>query len=221
MRKSLYALFMILVFSSICMAEEVKPAAPENQSPFALGMHFGFHFFNPQDVNDYIEYDLEQYSVETGFTSIILCFDLGLDLKYMANESLGVKFGVDGLLAPKLVTVQDYYTGATETEVYALSGICLSAMGLFSVPVDNDMSFFIGAGPDFYYSSFEDYSGYGFGGRVQAGVMLAHGTEISLVGRIAKIPNKKSIDTGFGSFTPDFDMDYTGIELKMTYYPNF
>ncbi len=208
MKRYLFTVILILLLPVASMAQDSESDDSAGATGAALGIHFGFHFFYPNDVNDYIENDLQNYMTTSGTKSMFLCFDLGLDSRYMFTENLGVKFGFDWLLAPKLAT-------GDSSEGYLLSGICLSPTALAVIPIDKEKSIFIGAGPDYYFTWFEDYSGYGIAGHARLGLMLENGIEVSLLGRYAKIKNKKEINTLAGKATPDFTMDFSGVELKL------
>ena len=187
---------------------ESESETAEQFSRYAIGIYGGFHFFYPNDVNDYIESELAGTTATSGFKNMILCFDIGLGFKYMYNENFGIKAGVDGLLGPKIVMNADYS--------YLLSAVSPGASALAVLPLGDDFSLFAGIGPDFYFSWFKSYFGYGIGGKAELGVQVNREAEVSLVGRYAKIPNRKKIN---GS-KPDFDMEFTGVEIRATYWFN-
>ena len=209
MKRIICLMFMGLLIPLMAAAQDVTANASDNASSFSFGPHFGFHFFSCDDVNQYIDDDLSEYSVEGGSTDMFLAFDLGIDLKKMMTENLAIKFGVDGLISPKFVSTSD-----GESFTYVFKAVSLSATGLVFIPISTNVSFLIGAGPDYYFTWFEDYAGSGFGGRVQLGIKTKYDFEASLIGRYAKIENDKNINGA----TPDFEMDFSGVEINCVKY---
>jgi len=209
MKKFICLLFIGLLIPVMAAAQDVTENVTDNESSFSFGPHIGFHFFSCKDVNQYIKDDLSEYMVTGGTTNMFLAFDLGFDLKKMMTENLAIKLGVDWLLAPKFATADN-----GESFSYLFSGISLSAAGLVFIPLSKKVSLIFGAGPDYYFTKFEDFAGSGFGGRAQFGIRTKYDFEISLIGRYAKIKNDKTVN----GTTPDFLMDFTGVEINCVKY---
>jgi len=209
MKRVICLFFMSLLIPVMAAAQDVYADSSDSASSFSFGPHIGFHFFSCEDVNQYIEDDLSEYYVDGGTTDMILAFDIGFDMKKMFNDYLAIKFGVDWLLSPKFVT-----TNTGEAFSYLFSAVTLSPTVLAFIPVSKNVAFFLGAGPDYYFTWFEDFAGSGLGGRAQFGIKTKYDFEASLIGRYAKIENDKSVN----GVTPDFEMDFSGVEINCVKY---
>jgi hypothetical protein len=162
MKKFIFILSIIVVFNDLLVAQ--SDDKPVKIKP---GVGFGFGFFYPGDVNDYISDYYSGTSVELGTTDIILNMFIRGDLKILFRNRFELDPLVEYAFAPKFVT------GMVEDKIFVFSRVSPGVMANIHFPFRSGRhSFFIGCGGLAHFMFFEDFSGFTIGPSAQVGLSL-------------------------------------------------
>ncbi len=142
----------------------------ENFKLMRFGLGFSFGFFNPQEVNQYIENYLDSQGmlVSSGFSNIIMCFSARADIKIKPHKLFDINVFGEFTAAPKFITLDN-----GESLTYNFGKRSVGALANFNIPLGSGRHyFFLGAGPVYHAMKFEDFAANTFGPRFDFGIDL-------------------------------------------------
>ncbi len=167
-----------------------------------VGVGIGFGIFNPGDVNDYINTQLEDYYIEDGFSEIIFNYNAKASLNFAITEYIYFTFFLEGAWAPKWIYSED-------EQYFSFTKIAPGFAPKFYIPFGSGQhAFFVSPGVTYNKMSFESYSATNFGGKLQGGVSLNFGTlKLQPYGAINFV---KASD---GVRYQEFELNYTDFQM--------
>ncbi len=167
-------------------------------------IHFGF--FNPEDVNAYIENDLSNYSIVAGTSDMILNFNLGLGFGLRFFNLVEAQPIFEYSIAPKIISGADHN--------YSYSKFSGGMMANFLIPMSptKKNSIIIGAGLFYNSMTFEDFSGSSMNPRFQTGISLNNNRFNPQV--ILAYDMAKATDDEFEGFELDYSSFRIGVNLN-------
>lgn len=128
---------------------------------FGIGFGIGFGFFNPEDVNNWLENEYSRYTEVTNL-SIYMNENIALVASFRPIEMLRVNLSAEAGIAPKLIITDDRGTKYHNFGRYS-GGI----EAYLNVPIGSGRhSILFGVGSFYHYMYFEEYSGNTIGVRV-------------------------------------------------------
>jgi len=156
------SIILLIVFASIQAKSQDESSTFDFK--FFPSIHFGF--FNPSDVNTYIENDLSAYSIEFGTTDLVMNFNIGLGASLRFFELFEIQPVFEYSIAPKIISGAD--------KSYSFTKMSGGVIANLLIPLSDSKkhSIIIGAGMLFNQINFEDFSGSSFNPRFQAGMSL-------------------------------------------------
>jgi hypothetical protein len=191
------AIFLLIIFISVQAKSQDESSSFDFK--FFPSIHFGF--FNPSDVNAYIENDLSEYSIEFGTTDLVMNFNIGLGASLRFFSLFEIQPVFEYSIAPKIISGAD--------ESYSFTKMSGGVIANFLIPLSDSKkhSVVIGAGMLFNQMNFEEFSGTSFNPRFQAGISLNNrkfNPQIILAYDLAK-----ANDSDF----EDFELDYSSVRI--------
>lgn len=165
----------------------------------------GIGFFNPSDVNDYVEISLpSNYELEFGTTDMFMYFEFMAGVTFRTKR-FDVTPYADFALAPKWVTV----IGGDDDYFYNFTRLSPGVMANYYFPSKSEKhAFFIGGGVQYQFMSFEDFQASAPGFRAQAGYSMQFG-KFNLQPYAAFRYSKAKDSVGMS----DFELNYTGFQI--------
>jgi hypothetical protein len=131
---------------------------------------FSFGFFNPKDVNQYIEDYLDSRGMlmTSGFSNIIMCFSARADVKIKPHKLFDIDIFGEFTAAPKFLTVDN-----GESLSFNFGKRSFGALANFNIPLGSGRHyFFFGAGPAYHSMKFEEFSASTLGTRIDVGINM-------------------------------------------------
>jgi hypothetical protein len=169
--------------------EEPDLPAIAPHRPFRFRADFGMGYFNPSDVNAYLEDQVPSNAVMTqGFSEMILLMSTGVSLAYYPIRSVGVRPNLVYLFAPKVMTV----TGGS-SEAFLLHSLAPGLSLDLALDEGKLPRFFASPGIAYHLGWFEGYGASGLGFSLAVGAELSfgqarrQGVSLTLVARRAKL----------------------------------
>jgi hypothetical protein len=185
------------------------------ESSLKVYPHFGlaFGFFNPSDVNDYIEGSLGEYLTEYGTENIFMYYEVqgGITFRLKKIDFSGF---LEYAFAPKWIVVTN-----GENTTFNFSRVSPGINANVYLPMGSGKhAFLIGAGVQYHIMQFEEFSASDPGFRMQAGVSLQFG-KFNLQPYLGFKYANATDDTE--EMWEDFNMNYTGgqIGIIMSFHP--
>jgi hypothetical protein len=212
-----FAMLLLLVFqSSSVFSQQESPVSPAPSPGKSVLVYpsfgVGFGFFNPSDVNEYIQDELGSYELEYGTTDIFLYFKLHAGVTIRMKQ-----FDVSALLeydlAPKFISNM---SGGDYTYMY--QRIAPGVDANYYVPVGTGRhAVFFGGGFNVSLLSFENFKAVSPGFDVHVGYSLQFG-KFNLqpyLGFAYASGNDKD------DFIQKFALNYTSAQIgvKMSFHP--
>lgn len=197
--------FFLIAF--ICLSSSAI-AQQDNTRKFGVypGFGFGIGYFNPEQVNLYIENDLpDNIYMQYGSTDLFLYEELHIfvtcRIRWLDITSL-----VDYALGPKFIMIS-----GSSNQFYNFSRISPGLLVNFYIPTGSSRhAFFIGGGVQFHFMNFEEYGGNTIGYRANIGYNL----QLSKVGLQPNIAfNLAKAEDDLGSYK--FELNYTGLQIGL------
>jgi len=167
-------------------------------------IHFGF--FNPNDVNNYIENDLSGYSIVAGTSDMVLNFNLGLGMGFRFFNLIEAQPIFEYSIAPKIISGADHN--------YTYSKFSGGVMANFLIPMSptKKNSIIVGAGLFYNSMTFEDFTGSSMNPRFQTGISLNNNKFNPQV--ILAYDMAKANDDEFEGFELDYSSVRIGVNLN-------
>lgn len=174
--------------------------AQKNQGLYPI-FGFGIGFFYPNDVNEYIADAYSGYILQGGTIEMFMFLEghAGLTYKMKFIDFTGLfEYGI----APKIA----YLEGPS----FAFTRFSPGFLTNFYIPVGSGKhAFFIGAGPQYHFLNFEEYSANKLGIKAQVGMSLTFGKfNLQPFGSFNYV---KGVDTNANG--NDFELDFTGGQI--------
>ncbi len=171
---------------------------------FFPSVHFGF--YNPEDVNTWIENDLSNYYITAGTSDLILNINVGIGFGFRFFNLIEAQPIIEYSFSPKIIS------GADKT--YNFTKFSGGMMANFLAPLSPTKrnSIIIGVGLLYHSMSFEDFSGNSVNPRFQTGVSLNNNRfnpQIILAYDLAK-----ATDDEYENFELDYSSIRVGINLN-------
>ncbi|MBN1416215.1 MAG: hypothetical protein JW973_14025 [Bacteroidales bacterium] len=203
--QSIYAIICVIVFLSMAFSLHAQPGGKKT-SAFYPGIGIGAGFFNPSDVNKYIENHLPAYIMEqVGFSEMILYEEVQGFLTYRI-KFVDITSLVEYAIGPKLFIVIP-----GDDQYYFFHRLSPGLLANFYIPVGSGKhAIYIGGGAQYHFMWFEEFKGNTIGFRLQAGFSLQFGRfniQPHLAFNLAKAVHKDE------STDRTFDLNYTGGNL--------
>lgn len=165
----------------------------------------GIGFFNPSDVNDFIEVSLpSNYELEFGTTDMFMYFEFMAGVTFRTKRFDLTPYA-DFALAPKWITVLnddgDYF--------YNFTRLSPGIMANYYFPSKSEKhALFVGGGVQYQFMKFEDFQASAPGFRAQVGYSMQFGNfNLQPYGAFRYA---KATDSGD---LIDFDLNYTGFQI--------
>lgn len=168
MRKT-YTLLVCLFLSSVLLAKQ--PLLENNKSlssgssefkKFGIGIGVGFGFFNPEDVNNWLEEEYSNYYLQMGSFDIFMNAQLSFSTTIRPVKFLRLNIIGEAAFGPKLVA-----TDNAGSNFHNFGRYSAGAEAFLNVPIGSGKhSLLFGVGALYHFMYFEDYNGGTVGLRV-------------------------------------------------------
>ncbi len=171
---------------------------------FFPSVHFGF--YNPEDVNAWIENDLGSYYITSGTSDLILNINMGIGFGFRFFNLVEIQPLIEYSVSPKVIT------GADKT--YNFTKFSGGMMTNFLAPLSptKKNSIIIGVGLLSNSMSFEDFSGSSVNPRFQTGVSINNKRFNPQV--IIAYDLAKTTDDEYEGFELDYSSVRIGVNLN-------
>jgi len=177
-----------------------------NKGKVLVGIGINIGFFNPEDINQYIE----DWMSEKGIIELVgtsdMVMNLGghFDIGYRINDYIELYGTIEYCAGMKYISV----SGGTN-HFFNLGRFSPGFIANILIPLSSSArnSFFVGGGVLYHMMKFEEYSGNTAGLRIQAGFSLNNfnfNPQIFLAYDAAKTTDQDD---------EDFEMNYSGIQV--------
>jgi hypothetical protein len=176
---------------------------------------FGIGFFYPSDVNDYIQYEIDDLGYTDQYnTSLYMYLEIKGGLTFRMKK-MDISGSLEYCIAPKWVVV----TGGGSNLTYSYTRLSPVITANYYIPLKSGRhAFFLGGGVHYNIMKFKKFSASSPGFKLQAGFSLQMG-KFNLQPYVAfnYVKATDSSDQVWG----DFDMDYTGgqIGIMLSFHP--
>jgi hypothetical protein len=213
-------------------ATTVAQRAQAQQKGMSLfvGPGLGLGFFNPSDVNQYMENWLDSqgsYSVQEGFSGMVLNVVPRISVSFAPIKYLQLQAVGELGWGPKIVMVQN-----GESEFFNFMRYSVGLMVNGHLPLGNDRySIYLGGGVLHHWMAFKDYDGSGLGYRGQLGIRFLGRRlipELYVAFDYATASTGMPLNAGkitrsdgsvaMGPATGEMKLDYTGVTLGAIFY---
>ncbi len=197
--------FLTIIFFFLFLT---TPSHAQNSdaAKFAVYPGFGlsFGFFDPKDVNKYIENSLPTSDFQFGFSDMIMYFECHASLTFKIKW-IDVTGLVEYAMAPKYITVIGY---SEEDYFYCFCRLSPGILANVYFPVGSGKhAMYAGGGAQYHFMKFEEFKGNNIGYRINAGISLQL-RKLNLQPFIAyNIANAKDEED------ETFDLNYTGAQI--------
>lgn len=199
-------IFFLVALISIASSANAQQASTKTFGVFP-GFGFGIGYFNPKQVNAYIESHLPDniYS-QIGSTDLYMYEELHLSLtcRYKWVDITSI---VDYALGPKFILISN-----GSNQFYNFNRISPGLVVNFYIPSKSRHTFFFGGGAQFHIMNFEEYSGNTIGYKANAGYNIQL-KGIGLQPNIAFNLAKAEHDLGYYGY--NFELNYTGFQVGL------
>ena len=195
-------LFVLLFIPTLAFAQD------EEKKHIQAGVGFSFGFFNPADVNDYIDWRLQGASMETGFSEIIMHFGGKAFVGYRADNNLGIEAFLEGNIAPKILSVSN-----GEDLNIMLNRVAPGVQLSYDIRLGKKHSIILGAGPTYNMISLRDdgdkvASASAIGGKFTVAYQFSH----------KHIAPRAFIDIDYAKATDNgIEMNYSGVQIGLAF----
>ncbi len=210
MRNIFLAIIATLLVSLNCWAQpdesNIKTVNYNYNKNIYVGVGIGLGFFDPGDVNDYINTQLEGYVIDEGIKEIFINYNAKFSLNFAISQNIFFAFFVEGAWAPKYIYGNDEF-------YFSYTKIAPGLGPKFYFPFASGRHSFI-LSPCITYNKmkFEAYSAAKLGGKLQGGVCLRFGdVMLQPYGAI----NIAKASDGLG--LQKFQLNYTDFQLGIEF----
>lgn len=193
---------LVLVFAAVAQDETIR----FNKGKFLVGIGIHIGFFNPEDVNQFVEDWLsDEGLIETvGFSDMILNLGLGFDLGYRINDYVELYGTAEYSAGMKYIKVVG---GTSKFFNFGRFSPGLVVNALIPLSQNAKNSIFFGGGVFYHAMRFEDFECNAPGYRGHFGISLNNfgfNPQIFLAYDFAKGNDKTN---------EDFELNYSGVQL--------
>lgn len=191
-----------------------QPSSEAQDKKFAVGpgLNINIGYFNPEDVNTYIENELSNYQIIFGTTDMFLYYEASAFIKFKTRLVEFMPSFAYGI-SPKVVTgAGDFYFTRMSPGILTNFFIPVGFRGKHAV--------LLGGGFQYHIMDFEGYRGSGPGYRVQAGFDFQFGNfnlQPTIAYNIADVTGENP-----DAEIREMDLNYSGIQMGvvMSFYTN-
>jgi hypothetical protein len=203
-------LWSVMLF---CLVAQPVKAQDMKKFAFGPGIGIGVGFFNPDGVNEYINYTLSEYI--TTNANLYMYEEVKAFLNFKTRWFDVVPM-VEYAIGPKIVV------GADETFFFNRLSPGVTADFFIPMGMSGKYALFLGGGAQYHMMSFKGYTGETIGYRFQFGFDLQFGSfnlQPTLYFNLANAKNALNDDNVDHTFN-NHDLDYTGggISINMSFH---
>jgi hypothetical protein len=201
--------FFFLIFMAGAQNQQEIYVSSDLDNKLHFGVGFGIGFFNPGDVNDYIEDETNDLLITYGFSTLIVNYSLRATLCYSVTERIDINFVGEFSLAPKIILVD-----GGDNLSYYFNKFSPGIVPKFYFPVGNSgrNSIFLAPGLLYNFMSFEDFSANSLGGKLEGGFSFKVGK--TKMQPFAAFEYAKAVDD---ENHYKFEMNYTRFQIGMDF----
>ena len=209
--KKLTIIFIIIMCTVPTLTTLAQPnVITENRKEKNLyfGIGFGFGFFYPSDVNDYIKANTKDIIITSGIEDLFLNLVGRVSLTYRINKTIDISLIGEYAWAPKYISVS-----GGDDEYFHFDRVSPGFIAKFHIPIGSGKhSIFLAPGLLYNFMKFEEFKANAIGARLEAGLSFNFG-KFNLQPFIC-YDYIKATDN---SYIPEFELNYSGAQIGVDF----
>ena len=210
--------YAILFLIFICLGKSLNAQTKSDISvenkvdkPVYFGIGFGFGFFYPSDVNDYIKDEMSYVYLTSGVEDLFLNIVGRISLTYRINRIIDLSWIAEYAWAPKYFSVS-----GGDNKYFHFDRISPGLIAKLHIPIGSGRhSIFLAPGILYHFMKFEEFKADDFGVRIEAGLSFNFGKS-NLQPFICYDYAKAKDDLDFNNIRK-FELNYSGAQIGVDF----
>lgn len=209
----IFIIIMCTVPTLTTMAQKNIITENRKEKNLYFGIGFGFGFFYPGDVNDYIDADTKDISLTYGTFNIFMNIVGRASLTYRINKTIDLSLIGEYAWAPKYISV----TGGGN-KYFHFDRITPGFIAKFHIPIGSGKhSIFLAPGLLYSFMKFEEFKADAIGARLEAGLSFNF-RKFNLQPFICYDYVKAKDDTYYNDiYNYKFELNYSGAQIGVDF----
>ncbi len=212
MKKIKITILILFCFNISLISQTKSDVITENRKDkhFYAGIGFGFGFFYPVDVNDYIKNNRTTYYINNGIEDLFSNLVGRLSLTYRINKTIDLSLIGEYAWAPKFIPVS-----GGDSKYFHFDRVSPGFIAKFHFPIGSGRhSIFLAPGLLYNFMKFEEYKANALGARLEVGLSFNFGN-FNLQPFICYDYAKAKDNTN--AYIDEFELNYSGAQIGVDF----